>query len=634
MIIHSPPPRWSLDSLYPSFDAPEYARDKALLEENTAAFLNLLKDPLPEGPGLRALINARDEACRCAADLNAYTEAVYTTDTRNARALAELNALETALLPLHKAEALFKSRLHEHRDYVLRESETDESLMPFRFFLRTLLEEARFQMSPEMEDLAADLARSGGDAWGRLQEAVSSTAQGMWDAATGERKTVTALRELAHDPDRCVRERAFNAEIEAWRAVELPLAAALNGVKGAAVTVDRRRGWYDGAGACSPGAVAPGELKKSAFQARLGEKTRETLIGALEGALPAFRRYLTAKARILGIERCAFYDLFAPLPAGAGNAGGGLGAGGVKPAGKTWTWEEAAAFITARFDGFDPRMGDFARRAFAENWIDAESRAGKVGGAYCTSFLRKGESRILCNFALPGENAGSFDAVTTVAHELGHAYHHEVIKDLPPSRGTYPMTLAETASIFAETIVFEGAVAETTAHNPAEKLSLIEGNLKDSCQVIVDILSRYYFEKELFARRDSGELSPAELCDLMLHAQRAAYGDALDGEKLHPYMWAVKSHYYSTDLAFYNYPYAFGLLFSLGLFARYQKEGPAFGEVYRELLRLTGSASVEDVARSAGFNIEEAPFWQDGIAVITRRIDEFEKAGTVHKETL
>jgi oligoendopeptidase F len=188
------------------------------------------------------------------------------------------------------------------------------------------------------------------------------------------------------------------------------------------------------------------------------------------------------------------------------------------------------------------------------------------------------------------------------------------------------MTLAETASIFAETIVFEGALSSPEIQgNPAEKLSLIEGNLKDSCQVIVDILSRYYFEKELFDRRDEAELSPAELCDMMKRAQIKTYGDALDPEKLHPYMWAVKSHYYSLRLGFYNYPYAFGLLFSLGLYSRYRKEGSGFADAYREMLRLTGQASAEDAARQAGFDIEGPDFWLNGIGVIEALVDEFER---------
>jgi oligoendopeptidase F len=240
-------------------------------------------------------------------------------------------------------------------------------------------------------------------------------------------------------------------------------------------------------------------------------------------------------------------------------------------------------------------------------------RDGKIGGAYCTGFPLVGVSRILCNFD------GSFDSVSTLAHELGHAWHHEIIKGLSRARSGYPMTLAETASVFAETIIFEGALKE--ARTAEERLFLIEGNLKDCCQVIVDILSRFYFEKALFERRQKAELSAEELCTLMLDAQKKTYGTGLD--RCHPYMWAVKSHYYSAGLGFYNYPYAFGQLFSLGLFSKQGQAG--FADSYKAMLKLTGSATAEDVARSAGFDVGDAAFWRSGLEVIERRVGEMER---------
>ncbi|MDR0553574.1 MAG: M3 family oligoendopeptidase [Treponema sp.] len=604
-------PRWNLDSIYLSFDSSEYREDLKLLEERAAALLKQLEPPFPQEPSaleeaLSTLIRALEDTGDIAENLTAYAEAVYTADTRNSRALAEINAIESAALSRKKAEVIFRSRLAERRDTVRILLETSTVLEPYAFFIRESLAKAAFQMSGEMEDLANDLSRSGGDAWSRLHEAVSSTAWALWDPVTGERKTVIALRDLAHNPDRTIRERAYRAELEAWKNVEIPLAAALNGVKGVSITLDVRRGWGNG-GADTPAGVFASHmaLRKSGFQSRVGEKTLQVLIAALESALPLFRRYLKVKAALLGVESCAFYDLFAP----------------VGSADRKWTWEQSAQFIADRFGAFDPSMGAFARRAFALSWIDAQGREGKVGGAYCTGFPLKGESRILCNFE------GSFDSVSTVAHELGHAWHHELLKDLGRSRSHYPMTLAETASIFAETIVLEGALTKSVAGQPGdrERLGLIEGNLKDSCQVIVDILSRFYFEQEVFNRRAKAELSPEEFCGIMLDAQQKTYGEGLAAELLHPYMWAVKSHYYSPGLAFYNYPYAFGLLFSLGLYARYEREGAAFAASYRNLLRLTGQASAEEVARSAGFNLEGEDFWQGGIAVIAKRLDEFEQ---------
>jgi pepF/M3 family oligoendopeptidase len=565
------------------------------LQEKLRLLLERLESPLPAGvsaPELLSLIRSCDEAGDIAENLKAYAEALYTTDTRNSRALAEINALEEAALPLGKAAVLFKIRLTEQKDRL--PALLCSGLEPYGYFITRLLEGAAYQMAPDLEELALDLSRSGGDAWSRLQEAISSTAGGLWNAATGERKTIIALRNLAHSPDRSLRERAYRAELAAWKAQEIPLAAALNGVKGTSLTLDKRRGWRN-------------VLQKSAFQSRLNEKTLKTLIAALEDSLPLFRRYLKAKASFLGLRACAFYDLFAPVnPPGI--------------AARRWTWEEAAEYIVRGFGAFDGEMGAFARRAFDRSWIDPQSREGKVGGAYCTGFPLAGESRILCNFE------GSFDSVTTLAHELGHAWHHELLRDLPRSLSGYPMTLAETASIFAETVIFEEALEKA---DPGELPGLLEGKLKDDCQVIVDILSRFYFERALFERRDRGELPPEELCALMLEAQQKTYGDGLDAALLHPYMWAVKSHYYRPSLAFYNYPYAFGLLFSLGLYTRARKEGPGFAASYRELLRLTGRASVEEVARAAGFCPETEAFWQQSLDLIEKRVETFEKIAGV-----
>ena len=580
-------PHWNLNSIYPAFDSPEYKGDLTRLQVSIDALLALLEKPLDKKPdALLRLITAYEQANDIADNLRAYAEAVYTTDTRAPRALAEVNAIEAASLPLRKAAVVFRQRLSEAADS-MPHLLNDPKLAQYAFFVNKEITAARFQLSPEMEDLANDLSRSGGDAWTRLHEAISSSASALWNEQSGERKTVIELRNLANDPDRSAREKAFLKEIEVWKSVEIPLAAALNGVKGVSISLDTRRGWDS-------------LLQKSAFQSRISEKTLNALIAALEASLPLFHRYLKDKARALNVKQCAFYDLFAPLGAES----------------RKWTWEETADYIPKRFDTFDPDMGAFARRAFESAWIDAEPRAGKVGGAYCTGFPLAGESRILCNFD------GSFDALCTVAHELGHAWHHELIKDLPSSLARYPMTLAETASIFAETLLFESALNNA---EPSERIGLIESNLKDACQVTVDILSRFYFERALFEERRVAEVSPTRLCELMLDAQTRAYGDALAIQ--HPYMWAVKSHYYSPSLAFYNYPYAFGLLFSLSLYAKARDSGGAdFAPSYRALLKATGSASAEDVARLAGFDIEQQAFWDNGVALIASRVEAFSAA--------
>ena len=588
-------PTWDLDPVFPGFGSEEYSAAKskaAMLAADALVFFGGSAEPARDEDTktwLEKALAINDELGSLCETLSAYTYARFSTATRDPEALSELNAVEELMLPAKKADVLYKNALAARKEALGKILAADPGLAPFAYHLREELFLQSRQMSPELEDLAEDLGRSGADAWSRLQESVSSNSSALWDEAKGERKTVIELRNLAFDPDRAVREKAFGLELAVWKSVEIPMASALNGVKGATNSLNSRRGWKDA-------------LEKSTAQARISPATLDALISAMETSLPAWRRYLKAKARALGLPSLAFYDLFAPVE----KKGVPL---------PTFSWEDTRGFIRDKFSSFDPAMGAFAAKAFDSSWIDARPREGKVGGAYCTDFPVAKTARVLCNFD------GSFSSVSTVAHELGHAWHHECIIGQPYALTQYPMTLAETASIFAETIVSEAALAKA---GPAERLSLVEMHLQDGCQVIVDILSRFYFEKAVMAERRSAELGPERFCSMMLDAQSRTYGEGLDPEKRHPYMWAVKGHYYIPSLSFYNFPYAFGQLFGLGLYERYKAEGPAFARVYRELLAGTGSASAVEVTRKAGFDIETPDFWLSALSVFERQVGEFE----------
>lgn len=583
-------PRWDLAPVYDGVESDAFLRDRDRLRELVATFGRLVGDDRAlrsdAGRWLAAVLETLNTLLDTYENLEAFVYASYSTDTTNAFLVRELDALQEIVQPVQSARAVFRTRL-AHLGTMLSElTDSDERISPYRLFLEEERYFADHQMSPAEEDLAADLSRPGGDAWSRLQQTVSSTISVDWP--DGTRKTMVDLRALAHHPDRATRERAYRAELDAWRGVEVPLAAALNGVKGFAVVLDRRRGFSR-------------SLERAIVQSRISGETLEALIGVMEESLPVFRRYLATKARVIGVERLAFHDLFAPVGQSRGN----------------WTFSAAREFILEQFTAFSPELTAFAENAFDRGWIDAEPRAGKVGGGYCISFPLAGESRILCNFD------GSFDAVGTVAHELGHAYHHHVLKDAAAVHRDYPMTLAETASIFCETIVFSGGLAGAT---PAEELHVLEQSLQDATQVIVDILSRFRFETMLFERRAQGVLGADELCELMRAAQLQTYGDGLDPQKLHPYMWAVKGHYYDHNRPFYNFPYAFGQLFGLALYGEYEAGTADFAERYRHILTRTGRASAVEVTREAGFDIESPAFWRRGMERITRRVERFESA--------
>ena len=599
-------PRWDLTSIYPEFKGAEYEADTEKLSSVIGELAKLIDSDMSRSdiPGwVAGCIEAYNKAGDLYGNLSSYVYAIFSTETQNSAVAKELNRLEELALPLKSALVSFRNKLAEVASEVKKDGfqEQVEKLLGDRYdyFIEEELRIQAKQMKPNEEDLAEDLARSGGSAWTRQQEAITSTLSAVWDEETGEKKTVTQLRALAFSPEREVREKAFKLELEACDEMKIPLAFSLNGVKGFAVTFNKRRHFED-------------DQESSLFASRISRKTLDALIGAMEESLPIFRRYLKAKARYLGIEKLAFCDLFAPVGETA----------------KKWSYQEVRKYIEKQFSAFSPAMGDFAKLAFEGNWIDAESREGKVGGAYCTGMPLAKESRVLCNFD------GSFSALSTIAHELGHAYHGHLLKDDSAIHSDYPMTLAETASIFAQTLVFDAALAEA---GEKEKIHVIEEFLQDNTQVIVDILSRFYFEKKVFSARAAAEVPAEEFCSFMIDAQKATYGDGLDEDKLHGYMWAVKPHYYSHELGFYNFPYAFGLLFGLGLFSRYKTEGDAFIPQYDKVLKLTGRNSANEVTRQAGFDIESKKFWLGGISQIEEYVDEFVRlvdAGTTGRREL
>ena len=585
-------PSWDLNSVFPDFESEKYIAAKsraATLSAEVLEFYQKSQKPSDDedtAAWLKKALALNDELGSLMETLSAYTYARFSTATRDAKAMAELNAVEALMLPAKRVDVLYKNALAARKAAVETLVAGNAFFKPYDFVLMDELLFQSRQMAPELEDLAEDLGRSGADAWSRLQEALSSNASTVWDEETGARKTVIELRNLAFDPDRSVREKAYNLELSVWKSVELPMAAALNGVKGTANSLNARRGWKDA-------------LEKSTAQARISAATLDALVTAMESSLPIWRDYLKTKAKALGLKRLAFFDLFAPVE----KKGSPL---------PTFSWDEARSFIVEKFSSFDPGMGAYADKAFASRWIDAKPREGKVGGAYCTDFPLSKEARVLCNYD------GSFSSVSTIAHELGHAWHHECIMGKPYGLSHYPMTLAETASIFAETIVSEAALTQAEA---AERLPLVEMHLQDGCQVIVDILSRFYFERKIFSQRADNELSPEQYCAAMLDAQEKTYGDGLDPEKRHPYMWAVKGHYYIPSLSYYNFPYAFGQLFGLGLYERYIQEGPGFVKAYKRLLSDTGSMSAVDLTKKAGFDIETPEFWRSSLQVFARQAE-------------
>lgn len=585
-------PVWNLTDIFPDFKSDSYRGMFDKFRDNTGKLEEAIDRNPPADQAsftqmLTEIIQLYNETGSMYEELFSYAYCRYSTDTSDTDALSEINRIEAAAVTYTTAAVKLRNYLSASGDLLDGAIAGSEYLGQFRFFFDEQLMLKDRQMSPEMEDLAADLARSGSASWERLHETLSSSASVIWDEKTCEAKTSVELRAMTEEMDESVRKKAWEKEIELWKSIEVPMAFALNGIKGASNSVNSRRGFDS-------------TLERSALQARISRQTLDSMINAMQDSLPVFRRYLKLKAGLLGKEKIAFYDLFAPLPG----------------EGSTRTYAEASDFIIKQFGRFSSDLAAFAEQAFKNGWIDAKPRKNKVGGAYCTSFHVSGVSRILSNFN------GSFRSVSTIAHELGHAYHNHILKDAPEIYRDYPMTLAETASIFCETLVLEGALEKA---GTSEMLELIEHELMESTQIVADILSRFIFEKNVFGLREERELSAAEFCSMMLDAQKQTYGDAMDEKYMHQYMWAAKSHYYHQELGYYNFPYAFGKLFGLGLYSRYRKDGAEFVKKYDDILYMTGIASAEDVTKSAGYDITTENFWRSSLKMIEARVDQFEE---------
>lgn len=516
--------------------------------------------------------------------LEAYVYANVSTDSRNESAqssLSELDVLGSRVTPLLARLADFVADL-DPTALAAVSTEARDHLGP----LTRLAERSAHQMSEIEEGLYAELSTTGSSAWGRLQADVTSQLSTDVDLPSGRvRLPMPAVRGLASDPDPAVRRAAYDAEMNAWPSVATACAAAMNAIKGEANTVNRRRQWS-----------AP--IDASLYANSVSRATFDAMQSAVSAALPDFRAWMRAKASLHGhTGGLPWWDLMAPLPVSA----------------RSVSWDESIALVKSAFAEFSSGLGGLVDRAIAESWIDAPPRDGKVGGAFCMSFVDD-RSLILLNWS------GSLESTQTTAHELGHAYHNVQLAGRTPLQKRLPMALAETASIFCETLVVEAGLERLEG---ADRLALLDVDLLGSNQVVVDIHSRFLFETEVFARRQRRTLGVQELNEMMLEAQTAAYGDGLDLSTRHPHMWVLKPHYYGSH--FYNWPYTYGLLFGLGLYAKFREDPERFRAGYDDLLSRAGMNTAEELGRAFGLDVSDEAFWTASLDVLRARMDEYRR---------
>jgi pepF/M3 family oligoendopeptidase len=591
-------PHWDLSNVYKGLETEDFEADlaknirqmdelEAMIEKHGVGRLDAPPtDIAATAKALDEFLKLVTEMSLIRSTLYAYVQSFVTTDSYDKVAAKRLSEMEKLGVRVSSIFVRFESWVGSLADVLDDICEKAPYAKEHRLGLSDIVDQSKYLMDTPLEDLASELLVSGGGIMHKLQGTVTSQLKTPFEKdGKTEDIPITVLRNFGNSPDEKLRRRAFETEIRGYESIRESIAFALNCVKGTAITLSKRRG-FDGV------------LHASLVYNRMDQETLDALLASMKESFPAFRRYFVSKAKKLGKERMAWWDLTAPL-------------GEVE---LTYSWPEASDYVVEQFGSFSDELAGFARTAFDRNWLDAEPRDGKRGGAFCMGVRAVEESRILANFD------GSFDQMTTLAHELGHGFHNHCQKGLPMLRRGSPMTLAETASIFCETIVFNAALDSVPE---GAKLGILENQLIGASQTIVDIYSRFIFESEVVKRREKAELSADEFCEIMLDAQRQTYGDGLDPNHLNGYMWLWKPHYYSHGYNFYNFPYAFGLLFSLGVYAMYLKEGDAFIPRYKELLRSTGEGKAADIASKFGIDVRSRDFWDGSLAVVAKQIDQY-----------
>ncbi|MFR9265409.1 MAG: M3 family oligoendopeptidase [[Clostridium] innocuum] len=575
---------WSLDVLYKGYDDEAFRNDfkkmDTMIQRCTQAADQL--SHTDETAALHSMLSLLEEFHTLADRVGHFISLKQSTNTSDGRTVSLMNQFSQKFSGITKANARFNRYVAEIEDLDAC-IEQDALLKEYSYLLHTIKEDSKYLLSDDVEDVLSKMNISGGEAWANLQEYLTSIVEVDYKK---EATTLSQIRNMAYDSDPQVRKSAYEAELKAYDKIRDAVAFSLNSIKAQVLTECDLRGF------ASP-------LAMTLHNAHMKQETLDALLHTMQSYMPKFHAYLKRKAELLGYKNgLPWYELFAPLGEET----------------KTYRVEEAKEYLLKHFRPFAEDMADMMERAFDESWIDFFPRKGKVGGAFCANLSGVKQSRVLTNYD------GALGDIVTLAHELGHAYHGMMIENHRPLNTDYSMPVAETASTFNENIIMNAAIEEAKGQ---EKITLIENQLQDLTQVICDIYSRFLFEKTVFEKRKDSFMFADELEAIMIETQKQAYGDGLDPDYLHPYMWICKSHYYSSGLSFYNFPYAFGALFARGLIVKYQQEKDAFVPKYRELLKATTISSVEDVAAMADIDLCDEAFWTSCLDTCAQRIDEF-----------
>jgi len=589
------PLTWDLDVLLPHPAKPEF---QSLFEQFRADLAGLAQrsDGLPAVTAHPEAVAAWTDFLRDYADVEARANDLESFIGCHAAAEAE-NKLFQKLEGQIAAVKPLLTRVRTNVEFAVKTvSETElekfiasaDELREIAFFLRDGRANAALRLPKEQELLAADLGVDGIHAWGRFYDRISGALK-VRVMEKGEIVEKSPGQVQFDMPERPVRQNNFFAADKAWNSIADHCADALNHISGTRLAVYRRLRATD-------------HLDAPLRYNRLRRETLSTMWETIAQRKAMLLDYFKAKAKLIGVDRLAWYDLTSPLVSGATKS--------------ELPWDRACEIVLDTFHGFSPELGDFARKALASGWIEAENRGGKRQGGFCTGFPTKQQSRIFMTYT------NSRDSMSTLAHELGHAYHSFVLRGKPYFLRDYPMNLAETASTFAEAVLGEQQLATLTSRD--EQLEILDGMLGDAVAFLMNIHCRYLFEDNFHRERPAGELSAERFSELMLAAQKEAYLDALGEDGWNPRFWISKLHFYISGLPFYNFPYTFGYLLSLGLYSVADEFGDEFPRRYRNFLLATGSFDTEEAVQSTlGYDLTKPDFWTRSLDVVERRVKRF-----------
>lgn len=586
---------WSLDSWFSAFGAPDYAAFKSALKADLEQLQkNAVGIPAGDVAGLATLISSYEVLGERLGHLSAYLGCLTAADATNEAAKADEAWMAALQAQQEKLSAILRGALAALDDPTFSTLLKAPGLKDAEHAVSRMREAGRRQMSAGLEALAADLNVDGLHAWGRLYDTLTGKMSFEMTFPDGHTETVemSRRRALMAEPDRRLREAAFHAGQKPWLEHADTLAAGLNGIAGARLTLYHRRGLSH-------------FLDAPLFDSAMSRASLDAMLEAIHSHIELPRRALRAAAKLQGTPALHFFDLEAPQVAA--------------PEQKPLTWDEACATVQRAFSSAYPSLGEYFHQLLAGRWIEAQPRAGKRPGAFCTGSRLKREERIYMTFH------GTVHDMVTLAHEAGHAWHSCVLRPARTLASDYPMTLAETASNFAEMILLSGLLRDPGL-TPEMKAYLIDQEMLRAHAYLVNIPMRFEFEQAFYSERAGGEVSVTRLGELMSEAQRKLYGDTLFPDGTDPMFWASKMHFFITGVSFYNFPYVFGYLLSQALFARFQAEGADFLPRYEAFLALTGSASCEEVARrTLDADLTQPEFWAAALRAMEPALEAYEQ---------